>query len=441
MKSFFQKLTSRISLFVSQFYMAPYCVPAWGWAEHWAILYCLLTGRLIEGPQKNELYKAIAMKTGKKHVFGFNSGADAIYAALKARHIGRGDKAILPSYCCESVVTAVVRTGAAPVFCDMNEEYNPDAENMAVLIDRDVKAIIFPHLFGNPADIDRMEDILSKSRLRSKVLLIDDAAQSFGARLNGKLVGTFGDAGIISFGPGKTMIASGGGLLITDSDDIAEELRRFRTGNRSVSSKFKRLMYFLIFRRWRCFTLPFYFLFWKLFRESETQPRQLSPLCNVDAAIGLKQLNRLEEMLRIRLERKEQLDRLFSAQCGSIVETPAENIRSDKKLNVATKYVFRLKSKINPDYQENYRQFMMNSGIELFDLYAPLHKNPRYGDPQISLPVTEQFCNRILQIPIEPSISRRDFDRIIEIICRFLRELPFEKIFNTENRHFKYTPS
>ena len=421
--------------------MAPYCVPAWGWAEHWAILSCLLTGKLIEGPQKNRLYQAIAMKTGKKYVFGFNSGADSIYAALKTRRIGRGDKAILPSYCCESVVTAVVRTGASPVFCDMNEEYNPDVDSITMLIDRDVKAIIFPHLFGNPADIDRMEDVLSKSGLKSGVLLIDDAAQSFGARLNGRLVGTFGDVGVISFGPGKTMIASGGGLLITDSDDIARELQLARPENHPISSKFKRLMYFLVFRRWRRLTLPFYFLFWRLFREPEAQRWHLSSLCNVDAAIGLKQLNRLEGMLRIRLERKEQLDRLFSPECGSMVETPAENIRPDKKLNVATKYVFRLKSRIDHDYQEKYRQFMMNSGIELFDLYVPLHKNPRYEDPQISLLVTEQFCDQILQIPVEPSINRRDFNRIVKIIFTFLQNIPFDKVFSTEGRFFKYTTS
>ncbi len=441
MKSFSRKIASRISLFVSQFYMAPYCVPAWGWAEHWAILHCLLTGKLIEGPQKNRLYQAIAMKTGKKYVFGFNSGADAIYAALKTRHIGRGDKAILPSYCCESVVTAVVRTGASPVFCDMNEEYNPDVKNIAGLIDRDVKAIIFPHLFGNPADIDRMEDVLSKSGLKSGVLLIDDAAQSFGARLNGRLVGTFGDVGVISFGPGKTMIASGGGLLITDSDDIARELQLARTKNHPLSSKVKRLMYFLLFRRWRRFTLPFYFLFWRFFRESETKQWHLSSLCNVDAAIGMKQLKKLEEMLRIRLERKEQLDRLFSSDSKNLIEIPAENIRPDKKLNVATKYVFRLKSKVDHDYLEKYRQFMMNSGIELFNLYAPLHKNPRYEDPQISLPVTEQFYDQILQVPVEPSINRRDFKRIVKTTQAFFSDLPFEKVFKTGKQHIKYTTS
>jgi dTDP-4-amino-4,6-dideoxygalactose transaminase len=441
MGSFFKKLASRFSLLIKKFYAIPYCVPAWRWAEHLIILRCLLTGKLIEGPHKKMLCKAIASKTKKKYVFGFNSGADAIYAALKTRHIGRGDKAILPSYCCESVVQAVVRTGADPVFCDMNEEYNPDVKNIVGLIDEGVKAIIFPHLFGNPADIDKMEDVLSKSGQRSKVLLIDDAAQAFGARLNSKLVGTFGDVGVISFGPGKIMIASGGGLLITDSDEISEGLQQLRTENHPVASKLKRLMYFLVFRRWRRFTLPFYFLFRNFFQENEFQQHHILRLCNVDAAIGLKQLNRLETMLKIRLERKEQLDRLFSSDCDHAVEKPAENARPDKKLNVATKYVFRMKSKVDHEHQQRYRQIMLKNGIELFDLYSPLHKNPQYGDPQKSLPVTERFYDQILQLPVEPSINRRDFNKILKIIYTFLHDPLFEKAFNTGNRCFKYKTS
>jgi dTDP-4-amino-4,6-dideoxygalactose transaminase len=428
MKQIFRKLASRLSLFFSQFYSVPYYVPTWGWDEHWAILNCLITGRVIDGPHKERLYLAFRNKTGKKYVFGFNSGSDAIYAALKTRNIGRGDKVILPSYCCESVARAIVKTGATPVFCDMNEEYNPEVESISMLIDPCVKAIVFPHLFGNPAAIDKLEDILSKDGCRTRILLIDDAAQSFGARLNGKLVGTFGDAGIISFGPGKTMIASGGGLLLTNSDEIAAAIQHLTIVESRVLSKLKRLMYYLIFRRWRRFTLPLFFLFWRLFRESADERKNPESLCNVDAAVALAQLSRLEIMLKIRLERKNQLDTLLSTNFAALVAIQPENTDTNEQLNVASKYVFRWKSGSDLDLQERYRQLTSKKGIELFDLYSPLHKNIRYGSLQPILPLTEQYSTRILQIPIEPSINKHAFDYIKrgipEIIQDMLVEIP-----------------
>lgn len=437
MKQIVRKIISRLSLLFSQFYRVPYCVPAWGWAEHLAILRCFFTRRLINGPDKESLYLAIRNKTGKKYVFGFNSGSEAIYAALTVRGIGPGDKAILPSYCCESVARAIVRTGATPVFFDMNEEYNPDVGHISTLIDPEVKAIIFPHLFGNPAAIDKMEDALSRSGLRSKVLLIDDAAQSFGARLNGKLVGTFGDVGIISFGPGKTMSASGGGLLITDSDEITANIQQSRVEDQPISPKIKRLMYYLI--SWRRIALPFYFLFWRLFREHESNQKNIEPLCNVDAAIALKQLHKLEPMLQIRLERKKQLDRFFSSNYPSLVHIQPENTDPDEKLNVATKYVFQLKSTMDFASQKRYRQLVSKKGIEMLDLYSPLHKNVQYAKQPLQLPITEEYCTQILQIPIEPSVSPHDFDFIIREIPDILHDLLVEKPLDTAAKRLQHT--
>jgi len=427
----FRKLTSRLSLFFSQFYTVPYCVPDWGWAEHWTILHCLITGRVIDGPHKEKLCLAVRNKTGKKYVFGFNSGSDAIYAALSTRGIGAGDKAILPSYCCESVARAVARTGATPVFCDITDEYNPDVGHISTLMDPHVKAIIFPHLFGNPAAIDEMEETLLKSGFRSQILLIDDAAQSFGAKLNGRLIGTFGDVGIVSFGPGKTMIASGGGLLLTDSEEIASALKRATFENQLRSSKIKRLMYYLIFRRWRRFTLPFYFLFSRIFREHDRNTETVAPLCNVDAAIALAQLNKLETMLQIRMDRKKQLDGLLSTRYANLIDMQPKNDYPDEKLNVATKYVFRLKSEKDRDLQSQYKRLVLRNGIELFDLYLPLHKIDCYEKLQPTLPTTEKYCGRILQIPVEPSISDYDFESIIEVIPGLIQYLLAERTLDT----------
>ena len=115
------RFKSRLKGFLSQFYKVPYCVPAWGWSEHRTILKCLFTGKLIDGPDIKKLYARIREVTGVKYVFGFNSGQQAIQAALTAYGV-EGGQVIMPSYCCETVAKAVMDSGASPLFCDINHE-------------------------------------------------------------------------------------------------------------------------------------------------------------------------------------------------------------------------------------------------------------------------------------------------------------------------------
>jgi len=426
------KLKSRIKRFLSEFYRVPYCVPAWDWAEHKAILKCIFTGTIIDGPQKEKLYELIRNKTGMKYVFGFNSGQQAILAALKAERIGTGDKVVMPSYCCETVAMAVVDSGASPLFCDIGDDLNPDIENILKLIDLSVKSIIFPHLFGNPGAIDKLELALEKKGIRSQILLIDDAAQSFGARLNGRLIGTFGDAGIISFGPGKTMTASGGGILITSSSDLAQNIQEIPTCHIDFKYKLKRLIYWIIFRRWRRFTLPFYPFFSPVFKTKPKKQDSIYALCNVDAAIAVLQLKKLNDLIEIRVKRKEILDTLFTDFSDSFYLLPKNNSNSNF-LNVATKYAVYLKPElVNQDSFNIYRNIMNDSGVEIQDLYVPIHMKAGYNNFRVSLLKTESQFNKIYQFPVEPSISDQDFNYILSRFMFFCKSLASTKLLYSD---------
>ena len=396
-------------------------MPAWGWAEHWGILKCLITGRLIDGSHKEELFACIRQKTGMKYVFGFNSGQEAICAALTARRIGPEDRVILPSYCCETVAQAVSDTGSHPLFCDIGDDYNPDVDHIFKLIDPSVKAIIVPHLFGKPSAIDKLEEALEARGIRSDILVIDDAAQSFGAKLNGKLLGTFGDAGIISLGPGKTMTACGGGLLITNSDNLAKHLSRLPVRRAPCLYKFRRLLYWVIFRRWRKLTLPFYPFFRRLFERSVRKRGSIIELCNVDAAIALHQLKKLDSLLHIRISRKKVLDDHLSCLPTNLFSLVSDNTNPNRSLNVATKYLVRFKGK-DPahDVQRLYSQFLSRAGIEIQDLYLPIHHKPAYVKHESVLPKTEMYCNAVLQLPLEPSIRKHEFAFVIEAFDEFI---------------------
>jgi perosamine synthetase len=405
----------------SQFYRVPYCVPAWGLSEHWAILKCLVSGRVIVGPDKAKLCSRMREVTGVRYVYGFNSGREAIRAALQGFGLFKGDSVIMPSYCCESVAKAVVDCGANPVFCDIGEDYNPDIGSVLSLIGPTTRAIIFTHLFGNPGRIDLLERSLEGMNIRSQILLVDDAAQSFGARLGGRLVGTFGDVGIISFGPGKTMSATGGGLLITNSEGLAESVCNLSIRQIEVTAKLKKLFYWLLFRRWRKYTLPFYRFVEKRLGNIAPTGKALEELCNVDASILMEQTNRLERLLKLRTRRKDILDGLLAHDRGSDIEILPRNGVYEGFLNVATKYPVRLR-KVPPHFDlfGHYRSLSHLTGIEVQPLYTPIHMKAPYGGTKGALPRTEKYWNTTIHIPMEPSTIDKDFLTTARMFMTFM---------------------
>lgn len=419
MKNILIKIINRVRRFFKEFYRIPYCVPAWGISEHLAILRCLLTGRILKGNDTEQLFDMVRAKTGKPFVFGYNSGREAIMAALKTRIKCQNDKVIMPSYCCETVAQAVVSSGASIVFCDIGDDFNPDVDHILTLVDPGVKAIIFPHMFGNPGRIDLLEDALNKRNLRSDILIIDDAAQSFGAQLNGRLVGTFGDAGIISFGPGKTMTATGGGLLITESPDLADQLDQMTSCSFPLWKKIKKIFYWLVFRRWRRFTLPFYPIFRPLFTQMQGDADTVHSICNVDAAISLKQLIKLDIFIRVRKERKKRLDNLLSL-CDTEFFLLPTNEESDIRVNVATKYLIKMNKDCVDNLMKSFKKnYLDECGVELFDLYEPIHLKQKYNQGEVDLPRTIYDYMHIMQIPVEPSVSDNSF----KLIYNSLRKL------------------
>lgn len=411
-----KKLAGKAKNFRRQFYKIPYCVPTWGWEEHRAILRCLCTGRLVHGGDKEKLYGAIREMTGVRHVFGFNSGQEAISAALLARGVGAGDTVIMPSYCCESVAKAVVFTRARPAFCDIKADLNPDAEHVLNLLGPQVKAIIFPHLFGNPAAIDVLEKGLVAKGVRSKILLIDDAAQSFGARLNGRLLGTFGDAGIISFGPGKTMTASGGGLLVTHSDELAGGIAGVPVSRPDYMDKLRVLLYWLFFRRWRRATLSF-FPYCRAFFKQRPDRGTLHALANVDAAIARCQLAKLERLVAVRRERKQMLDMILA---GCHAHPGAAGHGAENTFSTATKYVLSCPAaEDDAEPQAAYQLYLKENGIELMNLYVPIHHDRERYPNKAFLPMTDTMWRQVLQVPLEPSMHARDFTYVTETVQRF----------------------
>jgi len=399
----------------------PYAVPNWGRREHLAIGRCLLTGRLVDGPDIAALLESVRTLTGAPFVFGFDSGETAIRVCLKAFGIGPGDAVIMPSFCCHSVASAVLGCGANPVFCDVQHDLNPDVASILALLTANTRAIIFPHLFGRPADVRGLEDRLARRGLRDRILLIDDAAQSFGAQIGGRYLGTFGDAGIISFGAGKMTAASGGGLLLTRSETLSRRIEGVETGKTHFARKMQELIYWFVFRRWRKYTRPLYRYLQFMFRSARSPddpPRRIS---NVDAAIVMAQIPYLDASIRRRCENKHRFDQALE-ELKRELNLPIETfgLLPTGWYESCTKYIFKCDFQALPNSDTiKFYDYFGRAGIELQPLYALLHLQPEFNVCNHRLPGSERQAISAFNLPTDPTLRAGDIEHIRNTLSSF----------------------
>jgi dTDP-4-amino-4,6-dideoxygalactose transaminase len=191
-----------------------------------AFLRVLKSGRYILGPEVHAFEEEMAADCGVPHAIGVSSGTDALLLALMSLGIGPGDEVLCPSFTFFATAGSIARTGATPVFVDSREEtFNIDVADAATKITPRTRAIIPVHLFGCAADMDAVNALAKSHALK----VIEDAAQSQGARWQDKPVGSFSDCATFSFYPTKNLGALGdAGMFVTAHDDLAQRARLLR---------------------------------------------------------------------------------------------------------------------------------------------------------------------------------------------------------------------
>jgi len=183
-------------------------------------------GAFILGEYVDNFEKMLAEYTGAKHAIGVANGTDAILLSLLSAGIKKGDEVITTPFTFIATAETIVQAGGIPVFADIDEKtFNISPLSIKNKISKKTKAILPVHLYGNPADMDEIMKIASEHNL----LVIEDCAQSLGARYNNKMTGTIGKAGTISFFPTKNLGCAGdGGAIITNDDEFAKKAKMLR---------------------------------------------------------------------------------------------------------------------------------------------------------------------------------------------------------------------
>jgi dTDP-4-amino-4,6-dideoxygalactose transaminase len=191
-----------------------------------AVQRVLDSGRYILGEEVSSFEEEMAAYLGVKHAIGVASGTDALILALRALDIGEGDEVILPAYTFFATASTVMHVGARPVLVDIDPRtYCMDVDQFRNAVTDKTRAVIPVHLYGHPADMGQIGQIAEEYGLS----VIEDNAQAIGAKYRGKKTGSLGDVACLSFFPSKNLGAYGdAGMVVTDSGDIADQVRQLR---------------------------------------------------------------------------------------------------------------------------------------------------------------------------------------------------------------------
>lgn len=369
----------------------------------------LNSGRFILGPEVESFEKETAEVVGVRHAIGVSSGTDALLAALMTLGIGPGDEVICPTFTFFATAGSVARTGAKPVFVDSCPVcFNLSLKDTAAAITSKTKAIIPVHLFGQAAEMDGIMDLAREHQLA----VIEDAAQSLGARYRDQPVGSIGTFGAFSFFPSKNLGGFGdGGLLTTNDDDLAARARAIRAHGAS-----RKYYNEVVGGNFRLDALQAALLRVKLpHLESYANARI------ANAAYYQKELSRLPGVVQADpddcdcpVSSKEK----SSSDGGATLVLP---VAYPHLHHIWNQYTLRV---VTPGGRDRLQKFLQEHDIGCEIYYPrPMHIQEcftRGGQPDRRLPVAEGLAEECLSIPVYPELTRTQRDEVIEVIAKFL---------------------
>jgi dTDP-4-amino-4,6-dideoxygalactose transaminase len=334
------------------------------------------SGWFIMGPELEAFESEFASYCEVKQCIGVANGLDALHLLLRANDIGDGDEVIVPANTFIATWLAVSQTGAKPVPVETDiKTYNIDASKIGSAITKKTRAIIPVHLYGQPVDMDPINELASKHQL----IVIEDAAQAQGAKYKGKKVGSLGHAAATSFYPGKNLGALGdGGAILTNDSDLAEKVKQLR----NYGSKIKYHHKLIGFNS----------------RLDEIQAAFLRVKLSV-----LDQWNSRRKQIAKKYSKLKDIDNLI---------LPFNHKHSDSVWHL---YVVRTQ------YRDELKAYLERHHIAP-SIHYPISPHQQdcyqsYHDK--TFPITDGLVNQVLSLPMSPTLSDLEVDYIIDIVLKF----------------------
>lgn len=334
-------------------------------------------GWLTEYRKTAEFEQIIADYVGSRHAIVVTSGTAALFCALVGCGVGPGDEVIVPDFTMIATANAVVLAGARPVFVDIDpSNLCLDLHAAEKAITPRTRAILLVSINGRSPDMIKASDLAEYHSLK----LIEDAAQSFGSRYAGRALGTFGIAGVFSFGPLKIISTGQGGAVVTDDSEIAARIRRFKDFGRAQGG----------IDRHESIGYNFKFT-------------------DLQAVIGIEQMKKLEW----RVKRKKEMFALYRFELSGI-----EGLRFiDTDLAKVTPWFVDVLA----DRRDALMSHLKENGIQTRPFYPPIHIQPAYNLCE-QHPITGQVAASGLWLPSSSFLSDGDIQRVCDVIRGFSKD-------------------
>lgn len=363
----------------------PWSVPDIGEEEDKAVSAVMNSRWLGMGPKTKEFEAAICTYTSSKNAVVVNNGTSALMTALLANGISPGDKVLVPTYTFIATVNSVIALGAVPILVDCDPvTFNVSADEIGKKISqhKNAKALIFVDVAGMPADIDAISEIASKNNL----ILIEDAAESFGAKYKGKLVGSFEHTTIFSFHIAKQMTMVEGGAIVSGEQQIADKSRLIRSHGEG-KEKYIHVDLGLNFRP-----------------------------TDIQSAIGITQLRKVEKYIELR----GRIAKLYMTKLSGLMEFQHVS-------DYVSRHPYMLFMCLAKDSKERdeLNGFLNDRGVDTRIPWPPVHAQP-YHKARLAfeeMPNADRVYGRVVSLPIGNAITDSQAEQVIEVVKDYYQKV------------------
>ncbi len=342
-------------------HIIPHSRPTLIGSESQAVSSVLESGQIAQGPNIREFEKQFSGYIGKKEAAATSSGTAALHLALLALRVTDKDEVIVPSFVCTAVLNAVLYTGANPVVADVDPEtHNISADSMKKAITRKTKAVIVPHMFGCPAEVERLTEL--------GIPIIEDCAQAVGSEYKGQKAGSFGILSVFSFYATKVFTTGEGGMVVSDSDELIARVKNLREYD----------------------------------NKDDHEVRFNYKMTDFQAALGLSQLSHLEEFLDRRRMIADQYFKEFK-DCGFLLP-----VKKKGREHIYYRFVVQTEEEASL-----FLERLQQKGILCQrPVFIPLHVCLGLtGFAQ-----TTEAWKKTVSIPLFPSLTDEEIEKIIAVV-------------------------
>lgn len=361
-----------------------------------AVVDVLKSGWISTGPKNQEFEERFKIYTGAKNAIAVSSCTDAMELSLVVGGISKGDEIITTPLTFTATANVVIHQGAIPVFADIDRyTLNIDPSEIEKKITSKTRAIMPVHYAGQPCQMDEIINIAKDHNL----MIFSDAAHALGAEYNGKKIGSIGDTTSFSFHVQKNLTTAEGGMLTTDNDDWANKLKILRlhgmtkdAWNRASGSQ---VHYDVVFPGYKC------------------------NMTDIQAALGLAQLNKLEDYIAIRQKYARMYDNAFSQIPQIILLKRIDGIRHSENM-----YVIMLNLEMLNINRDEFIRYLQAENIFCAVHFKPIHLHSYYantfGYKRGDYPNAEYAFERVITLPLSPGLTENDIQDVITAVIKLI---------------------